>query len=609
LNGVWSLYIVDDFDEDGGSISGGFSITFENPVQATYSWSPAALMSNPAIANPKALVNSPTWFYLTTQNTSSGCLTTDSVFVNTAVRPKPLITPGDTAVCFGTILKLAVRDTGAYTSGYPVGTTIDWLGIVNGRTQADSINSDNGTNYQVVVTIPSGCSATSSVRTILTRSVSTSTSVVQPACGSDNGSITGTVTAGTAPYRFVWKLNNVIIKDTVTNLASHTIRGLAPGNYSMEITDLYPGGCSSGIIESSLNYTVPPSVTLNASSVSCNGDQNAVIAVTVSGGVGTLSYLWEDGSFAAFRSDLSAGSYTLTVTDAVGCTDIETVSITEPTAITAVVTPINPTCAGSANGELSALVSGGISPYLLEWYYNDPIDGLQPVSNSAIATGLIAGDYQLFVVDANNCEELFYRTLTQPAPVIVSGFLPSAANVGSSITINGSGFVNVTAVSFNGTSASGFTANSATSISVTVPVGATTGPVTVTAGSCSGVSALPFTVTTPGSSVVLNIKLFLQGFYVGGDLMTPVLFNNGLSTNPEACDTVTVELRSATTPGDPPVAVRSLLVSADGTAQAILPASVSGNSYYLVVKHRNSLETWSKLPVTFTSVTTFDFTQ
>jgi hypothetical protein len=457
--------------------------------------------------------------------------------------------------------------------------------------------------------MPSGCSALSAVRTINTRSVSTTTSVVQPACGSNNGAITGTVTAGTAPYRFVWKLNNVIIKDTVTNLASHTISGLAPGNYSMEIEDLYPGGCSSGIILTSLSYTVPPSATLNASSLNCNGDQNAVIGVTVSGGVAPLTYLWEDGSFTSFRTGIGAGSYTLTVTDAVGCTDVETVSITEPAAITAVVTPLNPTCAGSANGELSALVSGGTSPYDLEWYYDDPINGLQPVSTSSIATGLIAGNYQLFVVDANNCQGLFYQTLTEPAPIVVSGFVPASANAGSVITVNGSGFVNVTAVSFNGTAATTYTVNSPTSITVTVPSGATTGFVTVSAGSCSGTSVVPFTVTTSGSNVTLNLQVLLQGFYIGGGAMTPVLFNNGLSINPNACDSITVELRSAITPSNPAVVSATVLVHADGTAQAILPASVSGNSYYVVVKHRNSLETWSKLPVTFTSVTSFDFTQ
>jgi hypothetical protein len=63
------------------------------------------------------------------------------------------------------------------------------------------------------------------------------------------------------------------------------------------------------------------------------------------------------------------------------------------------------------------------------------------------------------------------------------------------------------------------------------------------------------------------------------------------------------------TPSNPVVSSSTTILHTDGTAQITLPATINGGDYYVVIKHRNTIETWSKNPVTFTSVTTFDFTQ
>jgi hypothetical protein len=112
---------------------------------------------------------------------------------------------------------------------------------------------------------------------------------------------------------------------------------------------------------------------------------------------------------------------------------------------------------------------------------------------------------------------------------------------------------------------------------------------------------------TAGGNSTLNINLFIQGFYTGSGTMTSVLFTDGLSTDPLDVDTVLVELHDALSTGTIS-ASQSGILKQNGTLQVTFPSSVIGNSYYIVVKHRNTIETWSKNPVTFSANTTYNFT-
>lgn len=110
------------------------------------------------------------------------------------------------------------------------------------------------------------------------------------------------------------------------------------------------------------------------------------------------------------------------------------------------------------------------------------------------------------------------------------------------------------------------------------------------------------------TSVPLTVRLFIEGFYLGGSAMAPVLYNNGLSTNPLDCDSVVVELRDPISPGTVLYAETTML-HVDGYASISAPISMVGSSVYLVVKHRNAIETWSKLPVMISGAgATHDFT-
>jgi hypothetical protein len=107
---------------------------------------------------------------------------------------------------------------------------------------------------------------------------------------------------------------------------------------------------------------------------------------------------------------------------------------------------------------------------------------------------------------------------------------------------------------------------------------------------------------------LINLKIFIEGFYNGSGQMQPVLLNDGLSADPTACDTITVELHNATSPYDTYTSA-NVLLHTNGTADVRFPISVLCNSYYIAIRHRNSIETWSKDPVKFDdAIASLDFT-
>ncbi|MEP7263694.1 MAG: hypothetical protein ABI772_04315 [Bacteroidota bacterium] len=106
--------------------------------------------------------------------------------------------------------------------------------------------------------------------------------------------------------------------------------------------------------------------------------------------------------------------------------------------------------------------------------------------------------------------------------------------------------------------------------------------------------------------IKLNLGFFVEGYYLSSGLMNSVLANNGEDVHPDIADTITVELRSTTTPFSL-IQSNRVLLKTDGRAIVYFPLAINGGSYYISVKSRNGLETWSKNPVLFSAITNFDF--
>lgn len=146
------------------------------------------------------------------------------------------------------------------------------------------------------------------------------------------------------------------------------------------------------------------SVALNTTQVDvlCNGSASGSIDLTPSGGVSPYTYLWTGGVSTEDRSNLSAGTYFVTVTDATQCTKTTSVTITQPSAISLGTTQTNVVC--DALGAIDLTPSGGTPAYTYFWTGGATTQDL---------SGLAAGTYTVTVTDANNCTKTTSVTITQ----------------------------------------------------------------------------------------------------------------------------------------------------------------------------------------------------
>ncbi|MBL0102917.1 MAG: fibronectin type III domain-containing protein [Bacteroidetes bacterium] len=212
-----------------------------------------------------------------------------------------------------------------------------------------------------------------------------------------------------------------------------------------------------------------------------------------------------------------------------------------------------------------------------------------------------AGNYSVQVTAGTCSSTSAVTTISSAGLPTITSFTPTSAIVGTNVTITGTNFVNVSDVRFNTTSAS-FIVNSATSITATVPAGATTGLLSVITACGTVNSASNFTVVT---NYTILAKVYIEGFYIGGGLMRAVV--NPVAT-PSLCDTVEIQLARGTSPYTIDYSDK-VVIGTNGIGNFHFPTSVIGQSYYLVVRHRNSLQTWSANPITFSGFTmVYDFT-
>lgn len=196
--------------------------------------------------------------------------------------------------------------------------------------------------------------------------------------------------------------------------------GLIQGLYEVTVTDDY--GCS---VEESLLISDPVSMNLtlskknfNGADVSCYNSTDGEIYLTVLNGATPYSYLWSDGKVTQNNIGIEAGSYTVTATDANGCTQAKSTTVINPDALAIDVQHVNDfngydiSCNGEDDGAALTVVAGGTGGYSYLWS-----NGVNIANNS----GLIAGDYSVLVSDVNNCNITGNINLTQPTALSLSG--------------------------------------------------------------------------------------------------------------------------------------------------------------------------------------------
>jgi gliding motility-associated-like protein len=278
--------------------------------------------------------------------------------------------------------------------------TYSWSPV--GGTGMNATNLPAGI-YTVTVTDANGCVSVDNTTVIeppvLTSLISVSTNIL---CnGGTDGSATVTATGGTGAYAYTWSSGG----------SGSTENNLAAGNYTVTVTDV--NGCQSS---SNILITEPSALIalISASGdVLCNGGNDGWATVTASGGTAGYTYLWTpgNGTFAT-GTNLTAGNYTVTVTDNNGCITTSAAIVGEPTPLVAAASSVAANCFGTADGSASVIAGGGTSPYSYSW---SPTGG-----NGATASNISAGTYTVTITDGNGCEANATANVTEPAAINLS---------------------------------------------------------------------------------------------------------------------------------------------------------------------------------------------
>jgi gliding motility-associated-like protein len=231
-------------------------------------------------------------------------------------------------------------------------------------------------------------------------------------CAASNGQIVLVGAGGTPTYTY--SVNN-----GVTFGASPTFTGLAANTYNVAVKD--NNGCVKNAVVTVANQASPIIIGTSPTNVTCNGACDGQLQVSVSGGTGAITYSIGTPQASNTITNICAGNYTLTITDANGCTDTEPITITQPAVLTATVTPTNLTCNNNSTGQIAFVASGGTAPYL---YSTNGV----AFSSNATAQFLSAGTYNTVVKDNKGCLVNTTITLTEPAVLQVQNIATTNAS-------------------------------------------------------------------------------------------------------------------------------------------------------------------------------------
>ena len=277
-------------------------------------------------------------------------------------------------------------------------------------------------SYSVTVTDINGCSASSLINIIeplpLTTTISATTDVL--CFNGSTGSSTVVPNGGTPPYTYNW--SNGIQNPTAT--------GLSIGTYTVTVTD--NNGCTSTNTVA-INQPLELTSTISANAnLLCFGDADGSATISATGGVLPYSYNWSNGLNTTTIDNLTAGTYSVTVTDSNGCTTTNSITINQPNILNANISSLNVACNAANNGSASVTATGGTSPYYYNWSNGS-------ISNSV--NNLAIGNYSVTVTDANGCTASNSVIITEPT--ILNTIINSVSNVSCFGGNNGSANVSV----------------------------------------------------------------------------------------------------------------------------------------------------------------------
>ena len=238
--------------------------------------------------------------------------------------------------------------------------------------------------YDSIFVAANGCDSTHTITLELFESpqISSITSTAVSCFEGSDGTASVEVEGGLSPYTYLWSNN-----DETANIENQ-----AAGTYSVTITDA--NGCT---VSGSITIDQPTDllVTIDAQNVGC--DEPGFAIASASGGTPPYNFAWDNGIEDADNLDILAGTYTVTATDANGCTETTTVEITGGFGPeTEIVIDARPSQEDPNGGALSLNIESGTSPFSFEWSNGEATESI---------TGIGSGEYSVTITDANGCTD------------------------------------------------------------------------------------------------------------------------------------------------------------------------------------------------------------
>lgn len=337
------------------------------------------------------------------QVTASNACGSDSDAVEIIVEPDPVVNLGnDTIFCFGGGITL---DAGPGWAGY--------LWSTNATTQ--TINVSNSGTYHVTVSTAAGCVGMDTITVTVGQQLLVSASGTNPDCnGGSNGSVTATA-SGSPPLSYLWNAPGSPTTAVVNNLPA--------GTYTVYVQDAY--GCSDSAM---VTITEPGQLntSITGTDETCPGRGDGTALVTASGGTPPYTYLWSNTETIPAIDSLVPGTYTVTVTDANGCTALNSISIGPGPGIVVTATGAPAFCEGEGGDTLFASAVGGVQPYYYTWWCSASVGlcGLDSINdNDPIANPSVSGWYYVQVTDGSGCQSNIDSIWVEvlPKPIVDAG--------------------------------------------------------------------------------------------------------------------------------------------------------------------------------------------
>jgi gliding motility-associated-like protein len=278
--------------------------------------------------------------------------------------------------------------------------------LVGGATNPDSLFRNLGAGaYTVRVRDQDGCYSDVDVQITQPNELITSAAITDPiSCfGLSDAVVTATKTGGTGNASYAFTKTGSAVPATGGVAAN-----LGAGNYQVIATDT--NGCKD---TTTVVLTQPDSIRLivDAYQAKCFGTPTGRGDALANGGTGSLQYSWSSGATTAIANNLAVGSYTVTVTDANGCTKRQSIGITQPLAITSAVQTTATKCSNTLDGSINLTGSGGTGALTYKW--SAPINSTTP-----IVQNVAGGTYTVTISDANQCTTTATALVASPAAIL-----------------------------------------------------------------------------------------------------------------------------------------------------------------------------------------------